>query len=681
MQAIDYGYLLLTPEQHLLSPNSTGHSHRGQCRSHRFHSHSCKSAPAEQHLDENSREFEYGHWLFSSKPQLLSPTISGTSSPCQVCRAAEACRNRPLTPVILTEQSTSGTSSDITHSGGKVEVVSILISNFACPSIVLQPPTAQPVTGLDGPLSSEGDKLSKMLRDGLSDMKESSRSATLSSASQKLKSDTSGSIDWEKKLSIPETPHHIRPIDPSPAANTNSKDSNCSSGSDNVTHCQVMPGTLSKVRRSQRIQDIPKRVDKSRPEVGKSRYWYHLRVRDIISERFRSLKRRIRRSGSSTFSIRSELSPPLHSKVRRLLARASVDIWPSSGEESPVFNTPESDVPNVKRTSGIGSHIDPLAMASMMIATAELDRLSSRMSLDQASRVSASSAGISESSSGSHRPCDKDIATPNNEMPASVPTAPDMPPAVPFNTPSSSVSQSGTMSPVSKPSQRRGKRRRTQRSRLSEVTTPDEIASLAESAEELNDSLSLPASPIETLPECSGVSSLEDENLYPKPLTINRSGQDETNVGIHDTSGYAQEKFPCFEPPEPTAFSIYPKRELGPSSQIPGSTHLDIEDIIVASASSVSEIPQSYEPLEMSKTGEEPLLSDVPLELKLTFLMPTTSSDVTVSVVSRETCDIHSDPMAIIEGGAPAMGVKIDCTIATNHSDRATEPDSCHPDT
>ncbi|KAI2779962.1 hypothetical protein F4815DRAFT_500025 [Daldinia loculata] len=241
MQAIDYGYSLLTAEQHLLSLNSTGHPYSGQCHPHRCHSHSCKSAPAEQRWDENNREFEGGHWLFSPKPHTFHsrPTISGASFSCQARRAPEACKDRPLTPVSpnsvgsedlnnqwersaddelisnwlsgvsyshcpnhetnLTGQSTPGASPDAPDSGGNVDVG----PSFTCPSIILQPPrqnlsTAQSGTGLDGPLSSESDKLSKILRGGLSDLKESSRSADLSGGSQKLKSNTSGSIDWEK---------------------------------------------------------------------------------------------------------------------------------------------------------------------------------------------------------------------------------------------------------------------------------------------------------------------------------------------------------------------------------------------------------------------------------------------------------------------------------------------------
>ncbi|OTB12223.1 hypothetical protein K445DRAFT_25796 [Daldinia sp. EC12] len=703
MQAIDFGYSLLTAEQQSLSPNSTGHSRNGQCHSHRCHSHSCKSAPAEQPWDENSREFEDGHWLFSSKPQLLPsrPTISGTSSLCQALQVPEACKTRPLTPLYgvclsdclngeanVAEQSTSGTSPDAPDLRGKVEVV---------PSIVLLPPTAQSGTGLNGPLSSESDKLSKLLRDGLSDVKESSKSVDLSSSSQKLKSDTSGSIDWEK-------------INPSPDDNASGKDSNSSSGSENISDeksCSYLsqhdaqfhlirnhalnscPELCRKLdnfeglQSKREIQNNHGQVDKLRPKVDKSRYWHPLRVRNIVAERFRSLGRRIRRSGSSTFSIRSEFPAPLHSKVRRLLARDSVDIWPSSGEESPLFNTPESDAPNVKRIEGIGRHIDPLAMASMIIATAELNRLSSRASLDQAFRVSRSSTGRSENSPGSHTLFDKDIATPNNETSASVSTALDMPPTTPFNTPLSTGPQSGMVSPVSRTSQRRGQRRRAQRSRLSEITTPGGIASPEDSAEELSDSLPLQVNQIETLPECSCVSDKSnEETLYPKPLTINRGGQDEADTRIGDTSPYFQEDSPCFQLTRPVLLSNSPRREPDTSPQLSGALHSDTEDIIPARVSSIGETPESkIESLDIFETSDEPSLPNMSLGLGFTSLMPTTPSDLTVPITSRGTYDTHPNPIANVESDVPATEAGIDSVTAIDQSSKTMKADSCHPDT
>ncbi|KAI1657015.1 hypothetical protein F4813DRAFT_389983 [Daldinia decipiens] len=120
--------------------------------------------------------------------ELISNWLSGVSY-----------SNCPNEETSLTGQTTPVSSPDAPDSGGKVDVG----PSFTCPSIVLQPPKqtrsiAQSGTGLDGPLSSEGDKLSKLLRGGLNDLKESSRSAHLSGGSQKLESNTSGSIDWEK---------------------------------------------------------------------------------------------------------------------------------------------------------------------------------------------------------------------------------------------------------------------------------------------------------------------------------------------------------------------------------------------------------------------------------------------------------------------------------------------------
>ncbi|KAI0122697.1 hypothetical protein F4814DRAFT_438648 [Daldinia grandis] len=669
MQAIDYGYSLLTTEQHLLSPNSTGHSYNGQCHSHRCHSHSCKSAPAEQQCDENNREFEDGHWLFSPRPHTLHlrPTVSGAS--CQTRRAPEACKDRPLTPVSpnsvgsedidnqwehsaddelisnwlsgvsysnrpneetsLTRQSTPAVSPDAPDPEGKADVV----PSFTCPSIF--------GTGLDGPLSSESDKLSKLLRDGPSDLKESSRSADLSGSSQKVKSS-----------------HRARLVDPSPVDNNSNEDSCTSSGDENVSDeksylylswpdsqfrviqrhahnsCPEFCRQLDAFERpsskpeSQGTQAAAREL---RPKVDKSRSWHHLRVRNI----------RIRRSGSSTFSIRSEFPAPLHSKERRLLARNSIDLWPPSGEESPLFNTPESNVTNAKRISQeIRRHIDPLAIASVMIATAELDRLSSR-SLDQVSRTSDSSTGISGNSPTSHTPFHSGAASPNNEMSSSTSPVLDIPPTIPFDTPS----------PGSKSSQRRGRQRRGRRSRLSEVTTPGDVTSPAESIEEFNDAL----------PECSSVPSKgTGESLYPKPLIIGHSSEEEVNSFIDDASKYL------------VPLQTDSGKGLGTLQRLPGSLASDVEDVAPSRVSSTGEI---------SKTGIEPFLPSMPLGLGYTFPMPTTSSNLIVPMKSRETYNIHSSSTANMESDTSAIGAMIDYIVATGQPDKVEKSDSCHQDT
>ncbi|KAI1657016.1 hypothetical protein F4813DRAFT_88580 [Daldinia decipiens] len=420
-------------------------------------------------------------------------------------------------------------------------------------------------------------------------------------------------------------------------------------------------------------QDSQARVNNFRPNVDKSRYRRHLRVRNIVTNQFRSLGQRIRRSGSSTFSIRSEFPAPRHSKERRLLARDPVGTWPPSGEESPLFNTPESNATNTKRISqDIGRYIDPLAIASVMIATAELDRLSSRTSLDLVSRTSGSSTGVSGNSPTSHTLFYSGAASPN-EISASNPTALDMPPTIPFNTPLSSGPQSGVISPVSKSSQRRGKRRRAQHSRLSEVTTPDNIVSPAESTEEYNEGLPISVTHIETLLECSSVPSKgTEESLYPKPLFTSHSGQEETDSRIDDTSKYAQEYFPRFEPLEPVLPTAASGNKLSTLQRLSSSLVSDVEDVIPARVSSIGEV---------SKTGGKPLLSNMPLGLGYTFPMPTTASNLTIPITSRETYNIDSTSIANIEGDISVVGAVIDYTLETGQLDKVAEPDSCHPDT
>ncbi|RYP25724.1 hypothetical protein DL768_011419 [Monosporascus sp. mg162] len=105
----------------------------------------------------------------------------------------------------------------------------------------------------------------------------------------------------------------------------------------------------------------------------RGRHHHHFNVCDV--ENLRSLGRRIRHhSRSSTKSTRSDFPAPPDGKERRLLSRCPVDTWPSSGDETPIYNTPEPhNVPFLHT----GSCIDPLATAPVAIAIGELDRLSS----------------------------------------------------------------------------------------------------------------------------------------------------------------------------------------------------------------------------------------------------------------------------------------------------------------
>ncbi|KAK8137960.1 hypothetical protein PG984_001340 [Apiospora sp. TS-2023a] len=96
-------------------------------------------------------------------------------------------------------------------------------------------------------------------------------------------------------------------------------------------------------------------------------------MRQAMSRGLRSLGRRFRQS-SSCYSIRSDFPAVPEGKERRLLARESADIHPSSGSETPLFNTPETGGTPTIASRG---NVDLLAMTGTMIAASELDRLSS----------------------------------------------------------------------------------------------------------------------------------------------------------------------------------------------------------------------------------------------------------------------------------------------------------------
>ncbi|XXH01419.1 Phosphatidylinositol-4-phosphate 5-kinase [Hypoxylon texense] len=476
----------------------------------------------------------------------------------------------------ITSSGTPGSPVDADDKTGTLPT--FILTTFKEPFARHNRSTAQSGTGLDGPLSSESDKLSKLLRDGLSDLKESTSSANVSNGSQKPKSNTSGSIDWEKNWEKrkprrkhdvseavnPDFTRPLRPVDLSSAASgSKSEDESdgksCSYLSQHdvqfhalkryaANSCPELHRQLDEFDKSfakLQTRDSEQPISQVRFDLTKDPHRRHFHVRNIVTKQFRSLGRKLQRTGSSTFSIRSDFPAPPDSRRRRLLARDSADIWPSSGNETPLFNTPESNISSVNM---VGNYLDPLAMASMVIATAELDRLSSRASLDQASRKSGSSTGFSHASPTSPTPLYSGSASPNNGASLSNSTTLDVPPTNPFNTPASSSSQSGVASPTSssRSPQRRGHRRRGQRSHLSEVATPDEVASPAEPAEDFGERrLSFSSPQIETLPECSATHPCENENesenenergMYPKPLAINRGGYKETEPRIGSSS-------------------------------------------------------------------------------------------------------------------------------------------------
>lgn len=284
-----------------------------------------------------------------------------------------------------------------------------------------------------------------------------------------------------------------------------------------------------------------------------------------------------------------------------------------------------------------GHHFDPLAMASMMIATAELDRLSSRASLEQKSMASGSSTGFSGNTP----------ASPNDETSISESTALYSPPTIPYNTPTSSGLHSGVISPLSRPAHRQGHRRRGQRSHLSEVTTPDEVASPEESTEEFTGSRgSVSSSLIETLPECPAIPDCEYEgSLFPKPLVVDRDSREGAKTAdpviLRDTRG--------------------------------GHRELKREGAISAPAR-VSSIGKTLEPTyDLKGTSKND-----------GQLLPSTSSKPEHSTESSTTdfsnLQATETPIEIYDRQKPPDS-NVFQAATTSAFDKESRPESCHPDT
>ncbi|KAI2635735.1 hypothetical protein GGS26DRAFT_589402 [Hypomontagnella submonticulosa] len=420
-------------------------------------------------------------------------------------------------------------------------------------------------------------------------------------------------------------------------------------------------------QRAQGNQEQPIHV---RSKLEKSRRRYRFHARSAVSRQFRWLGHRFRRSGSSTISIKSEFPAPPDSKERRFLARDSAEIWSSSGDESPIFNTPESNIANAKHTHNSSHHLDPLAMASMMIATAELDRLSSRVNLERTSGTSGSSTGFSGSSPISLTPFHSGTTAPSNGASLSESNAIDTASTVPFNSPLSSGQQSGVASPASRPTHRRGQRRRAQRSRLSEVTTPDDIASPAESIEDLTEGMpSFSSSQVETLPECSTIlNSVNEGSLYPKPLEIRRGGQDtpfrETGLpgGIGDGNTAPE--------PDPldTLLSIPPEK-YGGSPQTSHSLNLNAEDAISTPAR-ISSFGKTPGHISDQQEAHGAARSD---DIGHAISSPATAPDLETLPSLTGTRDDQGSNHAMSK--IPAE------RIASSKSDHDSSLDSCHPNT
>ncbi|KAI0554719.1 hypothetical protein F4679DRAFT_579062 [Xylaria curta] len=194
-------------------------------------------------------------------------------------------------------------------------------------------------------------------------------------------------------------------------------------------------------------------------------HWHHFP--NTVSKRFRSLRDKLHRSRSSSmFSIRPEFPPPPDGKERRYRSRNSNDIWPSSGEESPIFNTPAS---NISPVPPAGYNANLLAASGLMMAAADIDRLTATAHEGSRPRIPGTR------SLELHRP--RPLSGADSSPSEGESSNADATPNVPANSPSSLLPPTGLTSPLSRSPQWPGRKNRRQPSRLSEVTTPDEINS------------------------------------------------------------------------------------------------------------------------------------------------------------------------------------------------------------
>ncbi|KAI0389945.1 hypothetical protein F5Y17DRAFT_462261 [Xylariaceae sp. FL0594] len=328
-------------------------------------------------------------------------------------------------------------------------------------------------TGLDGPLSSKGGTTpGQSPRHGLGTPLGSLTPNNFpSSKSRDTKSDMSGSVDWEK--SWPKRKPRRR--------HDTSENSNIGQPSHPLANTPISEDEISAIHARSQVEITttpgyeeaePSPLDaaqqnglKSCPDLhtpsplampsliprasadrdcglkspnysrfDNSRHQHRLHVPASFSRRLRSFREKLgRKPSSSSYSLRSEFPPPPDGKERRILSRNSTDIWPSSGEESPHFNTPESDVSSMRLDI---PRVDPLAATGGVPAIVGLER--SSFSTQNIWRRSDRTSSGSESGSS----------------------------------PSGSTSAHTNSSTGQQQRQVQGGRRR--RSRLSEVTTHDE---------------------------------------------------------------------------------------------------------------------------------------------------------------------------------------------------------------
>ncbi|KAI0123784.1 hypothetical protein BJ170DRAFT_598985 [Xylariales sp. AK1849] len=338
---------------------------------------------------------------------------------------------------------------------------------------------------------------------------------------------TSGMIDWEKswfkrkprrvhnvsEVSVPDPAIHTHAIDLFSMAVLDDEDS-----SDEESRNLACPRVVEHHAQSHDIQmftlkscpelhrtmdDCDKKRGKqasniamlavshgNRVELTRTRY----PMRDAMSRRFRSWTRKFRHS-SSVYSVRSDFPAPLDSKERRLQARGSTDIYPSSGDKITCFNSPASGrtpMASVERLVSPGVHIasEPLDRYSEMTRQSEPTSVPDTPSASGILPNSLDSQIVLPSLTGNPESLMTAFPTLSTHTPPGKPsgsgilsvtsTSTSAVPPLPQNTPPSTPTTSTTPSHTSNPPiapllLRRGQQRRTvARSRLFEVTTPED---------------------------------------------------------------------------------------------------------------------------------------------------------------------------------------------------------------
>lgn len=232
------------------------------------------------------------------------------------------------------------------------------------------------------------------------------------------------------------------------------------------------------------------------------------RLRDAVSQRLKSFGRVLNRSRSS--SIFTTASSEVHCLEGRERRRQNRE---SSQPRQPVISAMLDTTSDLSRpqSPANGRIVDPLAIAGILIATSELDRLSIAAHRKPAATVASeeiATPGSRRALSGTKAP----PATPASR--SEVQSSPATPsaisgvdtPYVPANTPATGMgSPATTFSPYKNHSRGRGLR-----SRLSEMTTPELVP---EEQKPIPDSAE--SAPGATLPKDARRKQQELESLWP----------------------------------------------------------------------------------------------------------------------------------------------------------------------